>query len=67
VVHIGSKNGFLEGAGLIFKAETASGDHHGQMNSKVMLNLPLNSVIVMDNAPYHGQEDKPRKRPSTKP
>jgi hypothetical protein len=33
VVHISSKNRFLESAELIFKAGTASGDYHGQMNS----------------------------------
>jgi hypothetical protein len=33
VVHIGSKNGFLEGAELIFKVRTANADYHGQMNS----------------------------------
>jgi hypothetical protein len=63
VVYISSKNGFLVGAELILKAGTASGDYHGQMNSvnfekwlneKVIPNLPLNSVVVMDNAPYHG-------------
>jgi hypothetical protein len=68
VVHICSKNRFLEGAELIFKEGSASGDYHGQINSvnfekwlneKVIPNLPLNSAVVMDNAPYHGrQEDK---------
>jgi hypothetical protein len=69
VVHTGSSNGFLEGAGLMFKAGTASGDYHGQMNAdnfEEWLNeivipklLPV-SVLVMDNAPYHGRQvDKP--------
>jgi hypothetical protein len=76
VVHIGSKNGFLEGAELIFKAGTASGDYHGQMNSqnfekrlnkKVIPKLPLNSAVVMDNAPYHGRlEDKPPSKTAVK-
>jgi hypothetical protein len=30
-------------------------------------NLPLNSVVVMDNAPYHGrQEDKPPPKTAVK-
>jgi hypothetical protein len=33
VLHIGSSNGFLEGAGLVFKAGNASGEYHGQMNA----------------------------------
>jgi hypothetical protein len=69
IVHTGSSNGFLEGAGLVFRAGTASGDYHGQMNSDnfeerlneiVIPKLPPASVLVMDNAPYHGRQvDKP--------
>jgi hypothetical protein len=75
VIHIGLKNGFIEGAELIFKAGTASGDYHGQMNSvnfekwlneKVIPNPPLNSVVVMDNAPYGRQEDKPPSKTALK-
>ncbi|XP_063215599.1 uncharacterized protein LOC134527137 [Bacillus rossius redtenbacheri] len=68
IVHIGSANGFLDNALLVFKAGAASGDYHGQMNAenfekwlveKVIPNLPPASVIVMDNAPYHSkQQDK---------
>jgi hypothetical protein len=63
VVHIGSSNAFLEGAGLVFKAGTASGDYHGQTNANnfgkwlneiVILKLPCASVLVMDNALCHG-------------
>jgi transposase len=69
VMHIGSSNGFLEGAGLVFRAGTVSGDYHGQMNADnfekwlseiVIPKLPPTSVLVMDNAPYHGRQvDKP--------
>jgi transposase len=69
VVHIGSSNGFLEGAGLVFRAGTASGDYHGQMNADniekwlngiVIPKLPPASLLVKDNAPYHGRQvDKP--------
>ena len=62
IVHIGSKDGFLPGAELIFKAGNTKGDYHGQMNSKnfskwvkekVIPGLPPQSVVIMDNAPYH--------------
>ncbi|KAJ4437060.1 hypothetical protein ANN_17195 [Periplaneta americana] len=65
VVHLGGINGFVEGCELIYKAGTATGDYHGQMNSnnfekwvveKVIPNLSTPSVIVMDNAPYHGKQ-----------
>jgi hypothetical protein len=32
VVHIGSKDGFLPGAQLAYKANSMSGDNHGQKN-----------------------------------
>ncbi|XP_047035473.1 uncharacterized protein LOC124641450 [Helicoverpa zea] len=52
-------------------------DYHGQMNSvnfekwatgMLIPNLPQNSVVVMDNAPYHSvQENKVPTKSSTKP
>ncbi|XP_054265845.1 uncharacterized protein LOC128988514 [Macrosteles quadrilineatus] len=76
VVDIGSNEGFLQGGRLIYKANSAKGDYHGQMNfsnfekwirERVLPNLPPNSVIVIDNAPYHGeQEDKVPNKSSTK-
>ncbi|XP_049779793.1 uncharacterized protein LOC126176676 [Schistocerca cancellata] len=65
VVNIGSKDGFLPNAQLVYKAGCATGDYHGQMNyenfsnwisNKVIPNLPPNCVIVMDNASYHNKE-----------
>jgi hypothetical protein len=62
VVHIGSKDGFLPGAQLVYKANSTTGDYHGQMNcdkfsrwitQQFIPKLPPNSVVVMDNAPYH--------------
>lgn len=77
LVHAGSRGGFLNGAKLLFKAGTTSGDYHGQMNSvnfekwaadMLIPNLPQNSVVVMDNAPYHSvQENKVPTKSSTKP
>lgn len=62
----------MEGAGLIFKAGLATGDYHGQMNEgnfmkwlteKLLPNIPPQSVIVLDNAPYHSvlEEKRPTK------
>jgi hypothetical protein len=69
VEHIGSSNGFLEGAGLVFRVGTASGDYHEQINADnfekwlneiVIPKLWPASVLVMDNAPCHGRQvDKP--------
>ncbi|KAJ4447175.1 hypothetical protein ANN_09176 [Periplaneta americana] len=65
VVHLGGINGFVEGCELVYKAGTATGDYHGQMNSnnfekwvieKIIPNLSTPSVILMDNAPYHGKQ-----------
>lgn len=76
VVDIGSEEGFLKGGRLIYKANSAKGDYHGQMNSvnfekwireRVLPSLPPNSVVVIDNAPYHAeQEDKVPNKSSTK-
>ncbi|KAJ4431632.1 hypothetical protein ANN_20231 [Periplaneta americana] len=55
-------SGFLASAELIYKAGSTTGDYHGQMNSgnfqkwvvnQLMPNLQPNSVVVLDNAPYH--------------
>ncbi|XP_050293624.1 uncharacterized protein LOC126734134 [Anthonomus grandis grandis] len=76
VVHAGSNNGFLENASLVFKAGQTSGDYHGQMNQtnftqwlteKLPPNTPANSIIVLDNAPYHSvQKDKTPTKSSLK-
>ncbi|XP_049835112.1 uncharacterized protein LOC126278880 [Schistocerca gregaria] len=62
---VGSKNAFVKEGQLTFWAKSTKDDYHGQMNSayfeklfgeKVLRNLPPNSVIVMDNAPYHNRQ-----------
>ncbi|KAG8175752.1 hypothetical protein JTE90_029237 [Oedothorax gibbosus] len=59
--HAGSEKGFVSEAKEVFKAKKDSGDYHSEMNGphfeewfekKLLPNLD-NSVIVMDNAPYH--------------
>jgi hypothetical protein len=65
ILHIGSINGFLQNVELIYKAGNSTGDYHGQMNhvnvekwvrDKLISSLPTNSVVVMDNAPYHSKQ-----------
>ncbi|XP_035218015.1 uncharacterized protein LOC118191329 [Stegodyphus dumicola] len=68
VVHAGSSAGFIPGAQLIYKASAQSGDYHGQMNygnfekwvlEKLLPNLRPQSVVCMDNAPYHTKIEDP--------
>lgn len=61
-MHIGSDTGFVEGGLLTFESQH-TGDYHEEMTAEVFENwfesvLDLvvpNSVIVMDNAPYHSR------------
>ena len=61
VVHCGNENGFVNGAGLVFRAKKSNGDYHQEMDGKRFENwfesllpkLDSNSVIVLDNASYH--------------
>ena len=57
----GGDMGFIPNSSLMYKANTTTGDYHGQMNfqifekwakEKLILNLPKNAVVVIDNAPY---------------
>ncbi|CAG4975819.1 unnamed protein product [Colias eurytheme] len=65
IVHAGGEAGFVPNALLTFKAGTKSGDYHNNMNSenyerwlrtKLIPNLPPNSVVVVDNASYHNKQ-----------
>lgn len=62
VVHGGGSNGFVENALLIFKSGLKTGDFHDDMNfenfskwlqERYLPNLPINSVVIVDNASYH--------------
>ncbi|KAF7401525.1 hypothetical protein HZH68_007345 [Vespula germanica] len=63
ICHIGSENGFVEGALLIFRLEKNK-KNHKEMNSTtfekwftiILDKLEDNSVIVMDDAPYHSRK-----------
>lgn len=57
-----TKDGWVPGAKNIFKSTRKTGDYHGQMNAEqfqkwfsemLLPNISPNSIIVMDNAPYH--------------
>lgn len=69
IVHAGSEAGFVDNAFLCFRSYSNQEDYHGDMNNlnftkwateKLIPNLPPESIIVMDNAPYHNSlKDKP--------
>jgi len=57
-----TEKGWVKGAQLVFQAKKCGGDYHGSMNEEnftkwftvqLLPNIPNNSVIIMDNAPYH--------------
>ncbi|CAI6343204.1 unnamed protein product [Macrosiphum euphorbiae] len=61
IVHIGSEEGFVNGGLLVFESKKGSADYHNEINGDSFFDwikgvIPLlkdNSIIVMDNAPYH--------------
>jgi len=62
IVHAGGNMVFIPGALLMWKSSKTTGDYHHNMNKvnykkwiqeKLFPNLPPNSVVVSDNAPYH--------------
>ena len=63
LLHIGSDSGVLEGGELIIVSKQTV-DYHERMKGEVFVNwmhnilprLASNSVIVIDNAPYHSVE-----------
>lgn len=66
ILHAGGENGFVPGALLMFRAKNGNkGDYHDSMNNEcfktwfikqLIPNIPENSLIIMDNAPYHSKE-----------
>lgn len=65
IVHGGGINGFINNALLIFQSNVTADIHHKGMNYDIFStwmienyipNLPKNSVIVFDNAPYHNAQ-----------
>lgn len=73
ILHIGSKNGFLDGSLKCFIGKKGSADYHDEMNAahfeewfrEVLHKLPSKSVIVIDQAPYHTMIDPERRNPTS--
>lgn len=64
IIHAGSRRGFVDDGLKCFHTTQIDGDYHKSMDSKVfedwfqtqlVPNLLPNSLIVMDNAPYHSR------------
>jgi len=78
IVNAITKDGWVPDAKLVFKASKKTGDYHSNMNwenfsewfqKKLLKNIPDNSLIIMDNAPYHNvlvEEAFPKKSHSVK-
>lgn len=78
IVNAITKDGWITNAKLVFKASKKTGDYHTNMNwdnfskwfqEKLLKNIPENSLIIMDNAPYHNvfvEEAFPKKSHSVK-
>ncbi|XP_037568094.1 uncharacterized protein LOC119448962 [Dermacentor silvarum] len=65
VLHAGSAEGFVDGAGLLFRAKKGAGDYHTEMDAprfqkwfveQFLPNIKARSVIVMDDASYHSAQ-----------
>lgn len=65
IVHIGSEEGFVKDCEWVFESKK-SGDYHDSMNADnfekwfegILPKLGENSVVVMDNAPYHSRRQE---------
>ena len=62
IINAIQKSGWVPNAKLVFKANKKASDYHTNMNWKVfsewfsqqlLPNIPENSLIILDNAPYH--------------
>jgi transposase len=62
LVHAITKDGWVDGAQLIFEAKKRTGDYHGQMNwenfskwflSQLLPNIEPGTIVILDNAKYH--------------
>ena len=64
IVHAGTKDGFIPNAKDVSKGKNASADMNHEnfekwVDENLLPNLPENSVVILDNAPYHTvQEDR---------
>lgn len=62
IINAVHKDGWIPNAKLVFKANKKASDYHRNMNWKefsewfkkqLLPNIPKNSLIILDNAPYH--------------
>jgi hypothetical protein len=62
MLHAMTRQGWVDGAKLVFQAKRRTGDYHGQMNfenfrrwfvDQLLPQIPAASLIVIDNASYH--------------
>lgn len=66
IIHAGSENGFVPNALLLSKADTKTADYNKMkhknyekwLHTKLIPNLPENSVVVVDNGSYHTKLDE---------
>lgn len=73
ILHIGSKDGFVDGSLKCFIGKKGSADYHDEMNAAhfeewfrdVLCKLPPKSIIVIDQAPYHTMLDPERRNPTS--
>lgn len=76
LAHAGGENGFIPGVDLLYKCKSKTGDFDKEMTTKIFVkwlkenlipNLPPNSIVVIDDAPYHStQAEKIPSRSSLK-
>ena len=68
ILNAGGENGWGNSADLVFQSKKVTGDYHDEMTAahfekwfhySVLPNLQSNSLIVMDNAPYHSHKLEP--------
>ena len=68
ILGAGGENGWIPNTTLIFRSKKNTGDYHDEMTAdhfeewfgtKLLPNVPPNSLIVMDNASYHSRRSDP--------
>lgn len=67
IVNAITHEGWVKNAQLVFQAKKKTGDYHGQMDwnnfsrwftDQLLPNIPVNSIIIMDNAGYHNATEE---------
>ena len=68
ILYAGGENEWVNSADLVFQSMKATGDYHDEMTAtyfeewfhdSLLPNLQSNSIIVMDNVPYHSRKLEP--------